>query len=1339
MANDINIDSLSIEIKSESEKAVSALNALSDMFVKLGESIAKVKGMSRVTAQIEKLADVAQKANFSNLEKMTSSLERLSKLTMPNFTKTANSLAKMNKSISEIGAIGDLSDFSMKINNITDAVRPMESLGKNSLAPFISSLKAIPKLTSSFDNDTLQRFKELVDKTVIAITPLTDKVEKSEKGLVALNGILKRTVSSNGNLASSNAALVKSYTSLGRILTSVKAKIIGAVWIGKRLGSVFSSAFASSNSYVENLNLFTVAMGDAADEAFRFAQEVQNALGIDASEWIRSQGVFRSILSGFGTVSDKATLMSKNLTQIGYDISSFFNINIDDAMQKVQSGISGELEPLRRLGYALDAATLQQIAYNNGISQNINTMTQAQKSQLRYVAILQQSANVMGDMARTITTPANSMRVLNQQMEQLKRAFGNIFSVLAVKIIPYIQVFIRLLTEAANHLAQLWGFKLPEIDYSNVGEGLTGVADDADEATDAVKDTIKAVQRLAGFDEINVLKSAKEDADDTAAALSNQFDLGINLPEYDFLQGVENSTEELYQKVKAWLKEIYEWWKKHRNIIKLIAKLLATMWAIDKVKRFVSYLGTLLTPLKKIFNAIKDGNKTVTSYISNIGSLAGTAVSAIGGYDLVSGLVKGTNDIKDNIADIMMIGGGIGLATVFGGPAAGAVAALSAAIAGLVGGIKACKDAADEAEKALERLLNAEWYTGGTKITEATSIIDEYLTKLSAPENALLNSTKETDTLKKNIEDISRSIDVMFASLGDADSVDISAVEKIKNAFDDLASTTNSYIKQNSDTLKTYIISNQGLLDQIGINVNTVMGFIDSAAGNTLNKIEDIQSQIDALTSKSTLSDADTKKLQDLQKQLLEISGVKYDAQTEEINKIKQSIESLASIRINPTNIDTAYNELTNISKKYGETLKTLEDARKEALNKAQLLTYDSDEQKQAVINAINSVYDIKKSDLGKAYNSIENIAGQIKNVFSEMYADINNYTVPDFEFSFLFDEWFGSDSSWDEAQRRKAQEQINELKKQYGSFATDTLKFVNEQIALASGKTVDEVQKSIKDSSKKSFTAFELILSVGSKKTLDNIFARKDVQDATNKAKTNLSELWNALTNANVTDADSAKQGILSHVNKVLGGVTQSSKEKASAAGKEIGSQFWTSILTDTFDDSLPEKEVDNFYKKVYNAISKTNVSPIKMPIEITFVMDSVIDQVLSTFKTLSNSGMPMMSTIFEPLVTAVNALKMLNIKRYANGGMPVSGDLFFANENGKAEYISSIGNRTAVANQDQMRAEIRQGVKEGIMEAMSVRGNSDSNTYIYIDGDEIAYRIERRNDTISKRTGGR
>ena len=134
-----------------------------------------------------------------------------------------------------------------------------------------------------------------------------------------------------------------------------------------------------------------------------------------------------TLATGFGVASDKAALMSKNLTQLGYDLSAFFNISVEDAMQKLQSGIAGEIEPLRRLGYYLSQAKLEDIAMSLGINKSVSEMIQAEKSQLRYYAILTQVTKAQGDMARTLVAPANQLRILKAQATQAARALGNIF------------------------------------------------------------------------------------------------------------------------------------------------------------------------------------------------------------------------------------------------------------------------------------------------------------------------------------------------------------------------------------------------------------------------------------------------------------------------------------------------------------------------------------------------------------------------------------------------------------------------------------------------------------------------------------------------------------------------------------------------------------------------------------------------------------------------------------------------------------------------------------------------------------------------------------------------
>lgn len=379
-------------------------------------------------------------------------------------------------------------------------------------------------------------------------------MELVKNAFASLPPEIQKVLNAQAKLESSNTQVSKSYGVLGTGISAVTAKI-GALYVAlKRAGTIIAGWISESNAYVENLNLFTVAMGDAADEAKRYAEEVQAALGIDPSEWMRNQGMFKQITTGFGVTGDAANTMSKNLTQLGYDISSFYNISIEDAMQKLQSGIAGEIEPLRRLGYAIDVATLQQVAFEHGISQSVNTMNQAQKSQLRYIAIMEQSGNVMGDLARTAQTPANAIRILQQQVTQFSRALGNMLIPLLQRLIPIAQAVVEVATEAAQRLAILFGFELPTIDYSGL-EGIESGATDAEGALDGAANAAKELKRATlGIDELNILSDSGAS---TGLGTGNN-DLGIEIPEYDFLKNIQEQTDKFKDTAKDILETVVE-------------------------------------------------------------------------------------------------------------------------------------------------------------------------------------------------------------------------------------------------------------------------------------------------------------------------------------------------------------------------------------------------------------------------------------------------------------------------------------------------------------------------------------------------------------------------------------------------------------------------------------------------------------------------------------------------------------------------------------------------------------------------------------------------------------
>ncbi len=354
-------------------------------------------------------------------------------------------------------------------------------------------------------------------KRLEKLEKISNKVSKTEN---KLDSVSKKASGGFGKFASS-------LRKVERVLNVVTDKC--AEW------------FNESNSYTEALNLFEVTMGKGADAAKEYADKLQNLMGIDVKEWMNYQGSFNQLLTGYGMDESVSNQMSQQLTQIAYDLSSLWNTDVQTAFQKVQSGMSGQIKGLKVWGINLSVAQLKETALAHGIELSTSKMTEAQKATLRYITIMEKTQNVQGDLARTIITPANAMRILNAQITQMKRALGNIVSVLVVKFIPVLQVVVNWLTVAAQRVADLLGFQLPEIDYSGLDMS-SSFADDLAEGLDESNDEAKKLKKtLMGFDELNVLNAPK---DTTSTLLGGGLpaDLGLDLSKYgyDFTEGLKS-------------------------------------------------------------------------------------------------------------------------------------------------------------------------------------------------------------------------------------------------------------------------------------------------------------------------------------------------------------------------------------------------------------------------------------------------------------------------------------------------------------------------------------------------------------------------------------------------------------------------------------------------------------------------------------------------------------------------------------------------------------------------------------------------------------------------------
>ena len=381
------------------------------------------------------------------------------------------------------------------------------------------------------------------EKSINSLIGTLDKLKKATAGGCGLGAVTKEL----SKMKDVNIKFSSSTSNSAKSLSALSTKAAAAVYSLKKVTDVVGDWITESNNYVENLNLFTVSMGEYAGSAKQYAEEVGDVLGIDPSTWMRNQGVFMTLGPGVGVAADRAATMSQQLTQLGYDISSFFNIPVEDAMQRLQSGISGELEPLRRLGYDLSQAKLEATALSLGIDKAVSSMTQAEKAELRYYAIMTQVTTAQGDMARTLEAPANQLRILEAQLSQAARALGNIFIPMLNAVLPYAIAAVKVIRLLANAIANLVGFTMPEVDYSSVSTGASDASSTLEEATESAK---KFKKSLLGIDELNVMSdTSSADSAETSAGTGFSFDL----PSYDFIGDATNS------KINAIVDQMKEW------------------------------------------------------------------------------------------------------------------------------------------------------------------------------------------------------------------------------------------------------------------------------------------------------------------------------------------------------------------------------------------------------------------------------------------------------------------------------------------------------------------------------------------------------------------------------------------------------------------------------------------------------------------------------------------------------------------------------------------------------------------------------------------------------------
>lgn len=555
---DVDITSLSVEISAESQGAELNIDKLATAISNLrtkGNVTKVVNSLDKLSGSIATLKQAS--AGMSGLDKITSFLNGLSNVNPTASAKSINTVVNAIKKIpAAVSGLNGVDFYSMSgsITQLTSALAPLSILDASNLKALGSAFNAIgkvPDLTDKLKATDLDSFASSCQKISAALAPLASQLDKVGNAFAKLPPQLSKVVTQANRVTAANEKQRKSYLSLSNQMNGFMrnmAKLVSLKAIAEYLGN----AVAKFNDFYEATDLFHNAMGNLSGEADTLISKMQGLLGVDPTKAMTYMATIQSLGTSFGLTSDKAYILSKNLTQLAYDEGSYWNKDVAETFTAMSSAISGEIEPIRRLGIDLSQARLQQELLALGFNKQVSSLSQADKAVLRYIAIMKQTANVQGNLAQTIQSPANQIKILKAQLDMLAKSVGSLLYPAMKSILPPLIAAVQLIREFVEWVAKLMGVKVVFTDFTKSADSVGGIGDAMDNTTDSTKKAAKALKDYTmGFDELNIIDPTQGSSGSGSGASAGNILGDVDLSGYDMFKNyVGNAVDEIKAKLE---------------------------------------------------------------------------------------------------------------------------------------------------------------------------------------------------------------------------------------------------------------------------------------------------------------------------------------------------------------------------------------------------------------------------------------------------------------------------------------------------------------------------------------------------------------------------------------------------------------------------------------------------------------------------------------------------------------------------------------------------------------------------------------------------------------------
>lgn len=552
---------------------------------------------------------------------------------------------------------------------------------ENKLNKLQSKIKSVMQNFANADAESnLKRIESQLDK-------ISSKIKSNYPNNLDLNQKLRNTKGSytktknkytaykeqNQNFPNVQSLL----TDFGKIADSINDSTVAVVNFNRQLnqtlrqlGELVISQAEAAGDYIEAVNLYKMAVGQFGNAGSEWADRIADALYLDKVEILQYTGEFFNLTKGLGVTAEAADLMSRNLTQLSYDMSSYLNIGVSSAQDKLLSAMSGQTKAVTSVGIAVQQASLQELAYQLGIEKSVQNMTQAEKTYLRYIQIMRSTSQMQGDLGRTIITPTNAIRLLRTQIALLGRAVGEIFIPIIMKAIPYLVALTEMAKAAAQSIAALLGFNMK--DFEAGSDGIISVGDAFEDMSDQANGARSSINRtLAAFDDLNVVENRSK-----GSGGGVEFDAGDwtkLLSGYDMLKDYTSKIKDQVAEAKKQLEKMVP-------ILKTVGIVIGGLVIIGKLAKIISNISVIKGAISGIGTAMGTGAlgnflKNKAPWLSTLGKGVVKIAAAYAGIKLMENGAKSMEKAFDKAGNSFSgLGTAIGgtLKSVGGGALAGA-------------------------------------------------------------------------------------------------------------------------------------------------------------------------------------------------------------------------------------------------------------------------------------------------------------------------------------------------------------------------------------------------------------------------------------------------------------------------------------------------------------------------------------------------------------------------------------------------------------------------------------------------------------------------------------------